>query len=79
VSQSRSGRGVEEKNSQTPSEIEPQNPDLPVRSPALYRLSYHGSFSLRVCVCMYVCMYVYCVSAKFETFVTDNLITVSVP
>jgi hypothetical protein len=41
--QSRSGHGGEEKNSQPPPEIEPQNPDLPVRSPALYRLSYHGS------------------------------------
>jgi hypothetical protein len=41
--QSRSGRGGEEKNSQTPPEIEPWNPDRPARSPALYRLSYHGS------------------------------------
>jgi hypothetical protein len=31
--QSRSGRGGEEKNSQPPSGIEPQNPDRPARSP----------------------------------------------
>jgi hypothetical protein len=42
--QSRSGHGGEEKNSQPPSGIEPQNPDRPARSPALCRLSYHGSF-----------------------------------
>jgi hypothetical protein len=42
-SQSRSGRGAEEKNSQPPPGIEPQNPDRPARSPALYRLSYPGS------------------------------------
>jgi hypothetical protein len=42
-SQSRSGRGGEEKNSQLPPGIEPYNTDRPVRSPALYRLSYHGS------------------------------------
>jgi hypothetical protein len=41
--QSRSGRGGLEKNSQPPPEIEPQNPDRSGRSPALYRLSYHGS------------------------------------
>jgi hypothetical protein len=41
--QSRSGRGGEEKNSQPPLAIEPQNPDRPARSQALYRLSYHGS------------------------------------
>jgi hypothetical protein len=41
--QSRSGRGGEEKNSQPPPGIEPYNTDRPVRSPALYRLSYHGS------------------------------------
>jgi hypothetical protein len=35
-----SGRSSEAKNSQTPLEIEPQNPDRPARSPALYRLSY---------------------------------------
>jgi hypothetical protein len=40
--QSRSGRGGEEKNSQPPPGIEPYNPDSPARSPALYRLSYHG-------------------------------------
>jgi hypothetical protein len=33
--QSRSGRGGEEKNSQPPSGIEPQNPGRPARSPAL--------------------------------------------
>jgi hypothetical protein len=42
--QSRSGHGDEEKNSQPPPGIEPKNPDLPGRSPALYRLSYHGSY-----------------------------------
>jgi hypothetical protein len=41
--QSRSGPGGEEKNSQPPLGIEPYNPDRPARSPALYRLSYHGS------------------------------------
>jgi hypothetical protein len=30
--QSRSGRGGEEKNSQTPPEIEPENPDRPASS-----------------------------------------------
>jgi hypothetical protein len=40
---SSSGRGGEEKNSQPPPGIETQNPVRPVRSPALYRLSYHGS------------------------------------
>jgi hypothetical protein len=44
--QSRSGRGGEEKNSQPPPGIEPLNPDRPARSPALYRLSYHGSLTL---------------------------------
>jgi hypothetical protein len=41
--QSRYERGGEEKNSQPPPGIEPYNPDLPARSPALYGLSYHGS------------------------------------
>jgi hypothetical protein len=41
--QSRSGRGGEEKNFQSPPGIEPYNLDRPDRSPALYRLSYHGS------------------------------------
>jgi hypothetical protein len=41
--QSRCGCGGEEKNSQSPPGIEPCNPDRPARSPALYRLSYHGS------------------------------------
>jgi hypothetical protein len=40
--QSRCGRVGEEKISQSPPEIEPSNPDRPARSPALYRLSYHG-------------------------------------
>jgi hypothetical protein len=44
--QSRSGRGGLEKNTQLPPGIEPQNPDRPARSPALYRLSYYGSFNL---------------------------------
>jgi hypothetical protein len=42
-SQSRSGRGGEEKNSQPPPGIEPYNSDRPGRSPELYRLSYYGS------------------------------------
>jgi hypothetical protein len=49
--QSRSGRGSEEKNSQPLPGIEPYNPDnsdRPVRSPALYRLSYFY-FMLRNC------------------------------
>jgi hypothetical protein len=41
--QNRSGHGGEEKNSQPTPGIEPSNPDRPARSPALYRLSYHGS------------------------------------
>jgi hypothetical protein len=44
--QSRSGRGGEEKNSQPPPGIEPQNPDRPARSPTLYRPTYHGSYFL---------------------------------
>jgi hypothetical protein len=40
---SRSGRSGEEKNSQLPPGIEPYNFDRPARSPALYRVSYHGS------------------------------------
>jgi hypothetical protein len=47
-SQSRSGRGGEEKNSQPTPRIEPENPDHPARSPALYRLSCHGSYSVHV-------------------------------
>jgi hypothetical protein len=34
--QSRSGHGGEERNSQPPPEIEPSNPDRPADSPALY-------------------------------------------
>jgi hypothetical protein len=37
-SQSRSGRGGEEKNSHPPPGIKPQNSDRPARSPALYRI-----------------------------------------
>jgi hypothetical protein len=44
--QSRSGRGGEEKNSQTPPGIEPPNSDRSARSQARYRLSYHGIFEL---------------------------------
>jgi hypothetical protein len=44
--QRRSGRGGEEKNYQPPSGIEPWNPDSPARGPALYRLSYHGSYDV---------------------------------
>jgi hypothetical protein len=46
--QSPSGRGGEEKNSQSPPEIEPWNPDSPARCPALYRLSHHGSCFTRI-------------------------------
>jgi hypothetical protein len=42
--QSRSGRDGEEIISQPPPGIEPWNPDRPARSPALYRLNYHGSY-----------------------------------
>jgi hypothetical protein len=52
--QSRSGRDDEEKNSQPPTGIEPQNPDHLARSPALYRLSYHGSFLWKTNVHHYV-------------------------
>jgi hypothetical protein len=38
-----SGRGSEKNNFQPPPGIEPENPARPARSPALYRLSYHGS------------------------------------
>jgi hypothetical protein len=41
--QSRSGRGGEEKNSQSLPGMEPKNPDRPARSPALYRLSCNGN------------------------------------
>jgi len=36
VPQSHSGCGGEERNSQPPPGIEPQNPDCPAHSPALY-------------------------------------------
>jgi hypothetical protein len=42
--QSRSGRGGEEKNSQPPPGIEPYSPNRPARGPALYQLSYHDSY-----------------------------------
>jgi hypothetical protein len=45
--QSRSGRSSEEKNSQPPPGIETWNPDRPTRSPALYRLLYHGSYATK--------------------------------
>jgi hypothetical protein len=47
--QSRSGRAGGEKNSPhppPPPQIEPENPDRPARSPALYWLSYQGSYLL---------------------------------
>jgi hypothetical protein len=44
--QSRSGRGGEKNFQPTPG-IEPENSDRPSRSPALYWLSYHGSFKPR--------------------------------
>jgi hypothetical protein len=43
-----SGRGGEEKNSQPPPGIEPYNLDCPARSPALYRLSYHGRIHISI-------------------------------
>jgi hypothetical protein len=52
--QSRSGRGGEEKNSQPQSGIEPQNPDCPARSPALYWLSYHGFSKIWYTILKYV-------------------------
>jgi hypothetical protein len=45
--QSRSGCGGEDKNSQLSPGIEPLNPDRPAHSPALYRLSCHGSWLYR--------------------------------
>jgi hypothetical protein len=48
--QSHPGRGGEEKNSQPPPGIKPYNPDRPARSPALYRLNYHGSYKVRVII-----------------------------
>jgi hypothetical protein len=41
--QSRSGHGVEEKNSHLPQGIELRSSDRPARSQSLYRLSYPGS------------------------------------
>jgi hypothetical protein len=55
--QSRSGRSGEEKKSQPPPRIEPQNPDRPARSQSLYRLNYHGS-----------CCYLLISSKKSTTF-----------
>jgi hypothetical protein len=46
---SRSGRGVEVKNSQPPPGIEPQSFDRPARSQSLYRLSYHALIYLSRC------------------------------
>jgi hypothetical protein len=46
-SKSRSGCGGEERNTQLPPGVETWSPDRPVRSPALYRLSYHGLERLR--------------------------------
>jgi hypothetical protein len=43
---SHSGHGGEEKNSQPPLGIKPYNPDCPAHSPALYQLSYHGSYQV---------------------------------
>jgi hypothetical protein len=52
--QSRSGHGGEEKDSQLPPGIEPQNPDRPARSPALYRLSYDGSIYIYIYIYIYI-------------------------
>jgi hypothetical protein len=46
--QNRSGRGGDEKNSQLPLGIGTYYPDHPARSPALYRLSYHGSLVSKI-------------------------------
>jgi hypothetical protein len=53
--QSHSGSGSEEKNSQPPRGIEPQNPDRPVWSPALHQLSYHGSRIHLLLITIYCC------------------------
>jgi hypothetical protein len=44
--QSRSGQGVEEKNSQHPPRFESRSSDCSVRSQSPYRLSYPGFFTL---------------------------------
>jgi hypothetical protein len=44
--QNHSGRGSEEKNSQPPTGIEPQNPYRPAHSPAVYRLNYYLQFTI---------------------------------
>jgi hypothetical protein len=71
--QSRSGRDSKEKNSQPPPVIEPQNSDRPARSPALYRLSYHGSIGtqytytkLSLCLNKHHTMKTYWGSARLE-------------
>jgi hypothetical protein len=46
--QSRSGRGGEEKNSQPPAGNRTSNPNHPVRSQSLYRLSYPGSIKQNI-------------------------------
>jgi hypothetical protein len=46
-SQSRSGRGVEEKNSQPSQGFEPRSSGRPARSQSLYRLSYLGTYVIR--------------------------------
>jgi hypothetical protein len=43
-------RSGEEKNSQPPPGIEPYIPNRPARNPALYRLSYHGSYGSKAWV-----------------------------
>jgi hypothetical protein len=48
--QSRSGCGGEEKNSQTPSRIEPTNHDHPARTQSLYRLSHPALYFIKMCM-----------------------------
>jgi hypothetical protein len=48
-SQSRSGHGVEEKNSQLPPRIETRSSERPFRSQSLYQLIYPGSCTLQFC------------------------------
>jgi hypothetical protein len=49
VPQIRSGHDGEEKNSQPPPGIEPQNPDFQPVAQSLYQLGYHGSYFIRLC------------------------------
>jgi hypothetical protein len=50
--ESRSGRGGEEKNSQPPPGIEPQNPNHPVRSPTLFHWAIEREICLKKASCI---------------------------